>query len=349
LTLVRCDPGVAADAAASSTGLVPVAERSELGAPRRSASGVASRKRASRPKLKPADALVRHTAMRNDLRAAIGLVTLLAAAGCAAPATTSNAGGEATPGAGSVVISQAGSAATPFATSGPTVVGDGYATPPVVCAQASATAVASAVRPYRVPPVPAAAVVAPTGPDSPAGTFLAGTSSAAPPLPGVDCSPATGAVASGFATAGSGSAAPGSPVAVPGPPVTTSPTPLPDAGPSTSTPPLPPPPTFPADHALTVADNGAVVSATVGQQVRLLLRADGVPGNWDVPKLQGAAVTMSAHSGGYPTTAPLRATLLAAAPGTATVTTATDLACFHTSPACLPPVLGWTVTVRVTT
>lgn len=42
-------------------------------------------------------------------------------------------------------------------------------------------------------------------------------------------------------------------------------------------------------------------------------------------------------------------TIVARAPGTATVSSSTDLDCFHLANPCLPPTVGWSVTVTVST
>jgi hypothetical protein len=144
-------------------------------------------------------------------------------------------------------------------------------------------------------------------------------------------------------------------VASPTPAVTiiqTSPTPPPSASPGTASP-IPTAPnvaptaTVSAGHTLTFADNGAAVLLTVGQHLDLILPPDGL-GAWDRPIIDGTGLAITAVSGGYPSSTPLHATFTARTAGDATIRTGTDLACFHTTPKCLPPVMLWSVTVHVT-
>ena len=104
--------------------------------------------------------------------------------------------------------------------------------------------------------------------------------------------------------------------------------------------------TFPAGHTLTFADNGAVVALRVGQHLDLLLPESGL-GAWDRPIIEGTALTITTISGGYPSSTALRVTFTAQTAGDATIRTGTDLACFHTTPKCLPPVMVWSVTVHI--
>jgi hypothetical protein len=70
--------------------------------------------------------------------------------------------------------------------------------------------------------------------------------------------------------------------------------------------------------------------------------------DWD--KLEIAhpdILTVRTTSGGYPGTTPLVATIDAVAAGTTTVSTQSDQACLHAALPCLPPQLGWSVTVTV--
>ena len=133
--------------------------------------------------------------------------------------------------------------------------------------------------------------------------------------------------------------------------VAPSPTPPPSAPPGTAslTPPAPDPgptSTLTAGHILTFADNGTTVTLTVGQRLDLVLPPDGF-GSWDRPTIDGTALTITTASGGYPSTNPLHVTFTALAPGDATIRTSTDLACFHTTPKCLPPQRLWSATVHI--
>ena len=130
-----------------------------------------------------------------------------------------------------------------------------------------------------------------------------------------------------------------------------SPAPPPSASPGTAsptptTPNVAPTATFPAGHTLTFADNGAAVRLRVGQAVDLLLPESNL-GAWDRPIIDGTALTITTMSGGYPSSTPLQVTFTAKDAGVATIRTGTDLACFHTTPKCLPPVMLWSVTVHI--
>jgi hypothetical protein len=134
-------------------------------------------------------------------------------------------------------------------------------------------------------------------------------------------------------------------------PVRSSPTPPPSASPGTASPTptapnVAPTATLATGRTLTFADNGAAVTLSVGQQVDLLLPESGL-GAWDRPILDGAALTITTISGGYPSSTPLRVTFTARAAGVAAIRTGTDLACFHTTPKCLPPVMVWSATVHI--
>ena len=85
----------------------------------------------------------------------------------------------------------------------------------------------------------------------------------------------------------------------------------------------------------------------MGQHLDLILPPDGL-GAWDRPIIDGTSLAITAVSGGYPSSTPLHATFTARTAGDATIRTGTDLACFHTTPKCLPPVMLWSVTVHVT-
>jgi hypothetical protein len=135
------------------------------------------------------------------------------------------------------------------------------------------------------------------------------------------------------------------------PPIQTSPTPPPSASPGTASPTqtspnVAPTATFAADQTLSFADNGAAVALRVGQHVDLLLPESGL-GAWDRPIIDGTALTITTISGGYPSSTPLRVTFTARAAGVATIRTGTDLACFHTTPKCLPPMMAWSATVQM--
>jgi hypothetical protein len=118
------------------------------------------------------------------------------------------------------------------------------------------------------------------------------------------------------------------------------------ASPSPTAPSVAPTATISAGRTLTFADNGAAVTLRVGQAVDLVLPQSGI-GAWDRPTIDGTALAITAVSGGYPSSTPLRVRFIARTAGDATIRTGTDLACFHTTPKCLPPVMLWSVTVHI--
>jgi hypothetical protein len=135
-------------------------------------------------------------------------------------------------------------------------------------------------------------------------------------------------------------------------PIRSSPTAPPSASPGTAlqTPTAPnvaPTATISVGHTLTSADNGTAVALTVGQHLDLVLTPDAL-GAWDRPIIDGTSLAITTVSGGYPSSTPLRVTFTAQSAGDATIRTGTDLACFHTTPKCLPPVMLWSVTVHIT-
>ena len=95
---------------------------------------------------------------------------------------------------------------------------------------------------------------------------------------------------------------------------------------------------------VTRADNGKTYRLTVGQQLTVALSG---PPMWDQPTAQGSALTRVSASGGYPGTTPAIGVFRAAAPGTAQVTSASDMQCLHATPRCSVPQEIWSVSVVV--
>ncbi|MBO0835579.1 MAG: hypothetical protein J2P28_08680 [Actinobacteria bacterium] len=92
---------------------------------------------------------------------------------------------------------------------------------------------------------------------------------------------------------------------------------------------------------MTVADNGTTVSLVVGQQLTVDL-APG-PGEWDRPTLSGSGLRLVSVTGGYPQLGTMRAVYRATDPGTATLSSSTDLPCLHARPRCLVAQRLWRV------
>jgi hypothetical protein len=106
-----------------------------------------------------------------------------------------------------------------------------------------------------------------------------------------------------------------------------------------------PPPRSPqvlaGPQRLTEVNNLDTVKLAVGQRIDVSL--DG----FDPIDETGAALSVTAHSGGYPSRRPATGSYVASAPGTATLLTTSDIACLHGKPHCGVPVMEWQVTVEV--
>jgi hypothetical protein len=95
---------------------------------------------------------------------------------------------------------------------------------------------------------------------------------------------------------------------------------------------------------VSTADNRGTVRLRVGDTLVVSLASNYLP-----PKLSAAGVlTQRDTAGGYPTGQPLVTRYVAAAAGTVTVSTLTDIACNHEPTPCPSPQIPWAVTVIVT-
>gem|GEM_PF-5984435 len=102
-------------------------------------------------------------------------------------------------------------------------------------------------------------------------------------------------------------------------------------------------PTLVSPTVLTQQPYGAVVELKVGEMVLLAPGTD-----WTPPTITGTSLRVVTQSGGYPSSQPLTATILAVAPGAATIDDYTDAACFHVKPPCLRPVESLHFSVVIT-
>jgi hypothetical protein len=106
-----------------------------------------------------------------------------------------------------------------------------------------------------------------------------------------------------------------------------------------------PPPRSPqvllGSQRLTEVNNLDTVKLAVGQRIDVSLE------DYDPIDETGAALSVTAHSGGYPSRSPTTGAYVAIAPGTATLDTVSDIACLHAKPHCGVPVTEWQVTVEV--
>lgn len=163
-----------------------------------------------------------------------------------------------------------------------------------------------------------------------------GTRSASIPAAPAGSTPAAGSATAGTATAGTATAEPGTTVTIPAP------------GPVSH-----PPGRIVAGRSgrvtLTQSDSGATVVLARGQFIIVVLGAPGYP-TWDQPLAAGpqaASLRRVSASGGYPSSAPARATFLAVRPGTAAIRSLTDAACLHAKPRCMIAQRVWQVSVIV--
>ncbi len=99
-------------------------------------------------------------------------------------------------------------------------------------------------------------------------------------------------------------------------------------------------------RSLTETDNGATVRVSTGQTVTVTLSPHG-GFRWHVPVASGTALRRVSAAGGYPGKAPARAVFRAEGPGRAVLSSADDIACLHSHPACLLAQRAWRVTVIV--
>jgi hypothetical protein len=106
-------------------------------------------------------------------------------------------------------------------------------------------------------------------------------------------------------------------------------------------------PVTPAGNVLTAADTGARVTLVTGQQ----LTVDLAPGSgayaWHRPQLTGSGLRLLSVTGGYPSRGPMRAVYLATGPGTAVLSSVSDMPCLHGRPRCLVAQRLWTATVII--
>lgn len=103
-----------------------------------------------------------------------------------------------------------------------------------------------------------------------------------------------------------------------------------------------------ADRTLGVAADGRSVTMRVGDVLAVRLVPPNGSQNWDrLTASDPNVMTVRSSSGGYPGRSPLMATVVAAAVGRSRLSTQSDQSCLHTTPRCLPPQVGWSVTVTV--
>jgi len=103
----------------------------------------------------------------------------------------------------------------------------------------------------------------------------------------------------------------------------------------------------PAGNVLTAADTGARVTLVTGQQLTVDLAPGAGAYAWHQPRLTGSGLRLLSVTGGYPSHGLMRAVYLATGPGTAALSSASDMPCLHARPRCLVAQRLWTATVVI--
>jgi hypothetical protein len=100
---------------------------------------------------------------------------------------------------------------------------------------------------------------------------------------------------------------------------------------------------------VTPSDGGATIVVVPRQVITVVLGGQGML-QWNPPRLAGSAtgiLRQLSGSGGYPTTAPARASYRAVRAGTAEILSGTNARCLHAHPPCEIAQQLWRVTVVV--
>jgi hypothetical protein len=106
-------------------------------------------------------------------------------------------------------------------------------------------------------------------------------------------------------------------------------------------------PVTPAGNVLTAADTGATVTLVTGQWLTVDLPPGPGAYAWHRPRLTGSGLRLLSVTGGYPYHGPMRAVFLATGPGTAVLSSLSDMPCLHERPQCLITQRLWTATVII--
>ena len=102
-----------------------------------------------------------------------------------------------------------------------------------------------------------------------------------------------------------------------------------------------------AGNVLTAADTGARVMLVTGQRLTIDLAPGPGAYAWHRPRLTGSGLRLLSVTGGYPYHGPMRAVFLATGPGTAALSSVSDMPCLHERPRCLLAQRLWTATVII--
>ena len=106
-------------------------------------------------------------------------------------------------------------------------------------------------------------------------------------------------------------------------------------------------PVTPAGNVLTAADSGATVTLVSGQRLTVDLAPGPGAYAWHRPRLTGSGLRLLSVTGGYSYHGPMRAVFLATGPGTAVLSSVSDVPCLHERPRCLIAQRLWTATVII--
>jgi hypothetical protein len=106
-------------------------------------------------------------------------------------------------------------------------------------------------------------------------------------------------------------------------------------------------PVTPAGNVLTAADTGARVTLMTGQRLTVDLAPGAGAYAWHRPRLTGSGLRLLSVTGGYPSHGLMRAVYLASGPGTAVLSSSSDMPCLHARPRCLVAQRLWTATVII--
>ena len=106
-------------------------------------------------------------------------------------------------------------------------------------------------------------------------------------------------------------------------------------------------PGTPAGNVLTAADSGATVTLVTGQRLTVDLAPGPGAYAWHRPRLTGSGLRLLSVTGGYSYHGSMRAVFLATGPGTAVLSSVSDVPCLHERPRCLVAQRLWTATVII--
>jgi hypothetical protein len=103
-------------------------------------------------------------------------------------------------------------------------------------------------------------------------------------------------------------------------------------------------PVTPAGNVLTAADADARITLVTGERLTVVLAPGPGAYAWHRPRLTGTGLRLLSVTGGYPSHGPMRAVFLATGPGTAVLSSLSDMPCLHERPRCLIAQRLWTAT-----